>query len=503
MAEYQIPIEYFVNASVVTTQRGLTPLKLSTIAIFTDEIPVIEQTEPYIIARTASTITRIYGTNSETSAQTNIILAQQPNILINNGYVIVAPFNNTSIAATSGTLTTVDLSGNLTALTAVTDGNLNLTVDGTAQNLTGLNLSTATDLTEIANILQTALTGVTVSVNDNQLIFTSNTTGVTSTVTMAASTEETGTDLYSAAYLNGINAETIAGTEAVNTQETLSEAINRLRQYIYFEGVLTTRNVSDSEFSTASMTVQAQKNMVMPLPRSNVNALTGIFAQTQNTPTTKNLLYLTGNSEENAAYNARMFAAAYISRALAVNYSGQDTTLTMNLKDLAGIAADTQISETILNQCETVGADCFPSVEGLPKVVSFSQNGKFFDEITNEIWLVNTIQREVFNVLATVGSKIAQTDPAIEIITKAIRQVCKQAVTNGMAAPGQWNSNVTFGNYEDFMRNISEFGFYIYHQSVTEQSQTERENRQAPVFQVAVKLAGAVHSANVIITIEA
>ena len=503
MADYQIPITYFVNASAVTPQQGLTPLKLSTIALFTDETPVQEQTEPYIITRTASSVTQIYGTNSETAAQANIIFAQTPNILVNNGYLIVAPYNNTTIEATEGTLTTPDLTANLAGLLTVTNGVLTVNIDGETQELTEIDLSNAEDLDGIAAAIQAKITGATVTATDTQIIITSDTTGALSTVTLSASTGEDITDLYGVSYLDGANATVVNGTDAVYTQETLSEAINRLRNYIYFEGILTTRNVSDSEFSTASMTVQAQKNMVMPLPRSNVNALTGIFAQTQNSSNTKNLLYLTGNSEEETAYNSRMFAAAYLSRGLAVNYSGSNTTITMNLKDLAGITADTNISETILAQCETVGADCFPSVEGLAKVVSFSQGGKYFDEVANEIWLVNTIQREVFNVLATAGGKIAQTDPALEIITKAIRQVCTQGVTNGMIAPGAWNANQTFGNYEDFMRNISEFGFYIYHQSVLTQSQTERENRQAPMYQVAVKLAGAVHSANVLIYIEA
>jgi len=503
MADYQIPIEYFVNAQAVTPQRTLTPLKLSTIAVFTDESPVIEQTEPYTIVRTQTAAVQTYGTNSETAAQTGIIFSQQPNILINNGYVIIAPYNNITTEASAGTLTTADLSANLAGLLAVTDGDLNISVNGTAQQITGITFAEASDLAGIAEVLNGEIDGVTVTAQDNQLIFTSELTGADSTVTISAFTGGTGTDLFGAAYLNGAAAVSTAGADASYTQETLSAAINRLRQYIYFEGVLTTRNVSDSEFSAASMTVQAQKNMVMPLPRSNVSALTGIFAQTANSSNTKNLLYLTGDSEENAAYNARMFAAAYLSRALAVNYNGSNTTLTMNLKDLAGIAADTQISETILSQCETAGADCYPSVEGLAKVVSFAQGGQYFDEITNQIWLVNTIQRDVFNVLAAAGGKIAQTDPALEIITKAIRTVCRQGVTNGMIAPGEWNGTPAFGDYDDFLRNISEFGYYIYHQSVTEQSQTERANRQAPVYQIAVKLAGAVHRANVIITIEA
>lgn len=389
MVDYQIPITYVVSASAVTPQRGLEPLKLSTILLLTTDEPLSAIDGSYIISRTLTGITNIFGTETETAKQAQAIFAQQPNILANDGYVIVAPLTSTSEE-----------------------------VDG----------------------------------------------------------------------------------EIVTTYETLSSAIARIANEIYFEGILTTKDADDEEYAAASTAVQAMQNRVLMLPRSTSAAFNGIFATVASNTNTKCLYYSYGN---NAAQNARIFAAAYLSKALSVNYGGSNTTMTMNLKDLAGVQADTNISETILSQCETAGADCYPSIEGLPKVISNAQGGMYFDQVLNQIWFVNTIQRNVFNVLATTRTKIAQTDANLEIITKAIRQVCNQAVTNGYLAPGTWNSSDTFGNYEDFMRNIEEFGFYIYHMPVAEQSQTDRQARKAPVYQIAGKEAGAVHKANILIYIEA
>lgn len=377
---YQIPITYVVSASAVTPQQGLQPLKLSTIIIFTDETPANEITGSYMIARSATSVSNQWGTETETAQQAQVIFAQTPNILANDGYVIVAPF--------------------------------------------------------------------------------------------------------------------------LSAEETLSEAITRLSSEIYFEGILTTRAVTVLEAQNASTLVQGMKNRIYAFPQSDVSALSGAFNNIKNNTYTKCLLYTFGEDAEEKALNSRLFAAAYLSRGLAVNYNGSNSTITMNLKDLAGIQADTNISETILAQCEAVGCDCYPSIEGLAKVISFAQGGLYFDQVTNQIWLVNTIQRDVFNALATTGTKIAQTDPALEIITKAIRKVCKQAVVNGMAAPGTWNGE-TFGDYEDFHRNITEFGYYIYHLPVAEQSQTDRQARKAPAYSIAVKESGAVHSANILIYIEA
>ncbi len=286
-------------------------------------------------------------------------------------------------------------------------------------------------------------------------------------------------------------------------EETLAEAITRLSGEIYFEGILTTRDLTDDEAEAASTLVESMKDRILMLPLYATTNLSGIAAQVANNIYTRPVIYLTGTGIAEKKLNSRLFAAAYLSRGLAVNYSGSRTTMTMNLKDLAGIAADTAISETILNQCATAGVDCFPSIEGLAKVFSNKHAGQYFDQVANSIWFVGALEIAYFNVLATTRTKIAQTDEDLGIAQKAIRQVCKQAVTNGYLAPGTWNSTDTFGDIDDFNRNIEEFGYYLYQQPVAEQSQTEREQRIAPLLQIAGKEAGANHSGAILVYIEA
>ena len=382
MTEFQIPITYVVSAQAVTPQQGLNPLQLSTVIIFTDEAPTTAITGSYFVTRTAQAAINQWGSNTEVAKQVQIIFAQSPNILANNGFVIIAPFANSS--------------------------------------------------------------------------------------------------------------------------ETLADAIGRLSAEIYFEGILTTREVDDEEAEAASKLVQGLKDKIYVLPQSTTGAISGIFTDVKANYYTKCLLYTKGEDATEKALNARLFAAAYISKAMSVNYNGSNTTMTMNLKDLAGIEADTNISETILAQCETVGCDCFPSIEGLAKVVSNAQGGFYLDQVLNSIWFVTTLQREYFNVLATTRTKIAQTDADLERISKAINGVCKQAITNGYLAPGVWaETDDTFGVYDDFIRNISEFGYYYYHSPVALQSQTDRQARKAPVYQVAGKEAGAVHSGSVLVYFQA
>ena len=46
-------------------------------------------------------------------------------------------------------------------------------------------------------------------------------------------------------------------------------------------------------------------------------------------------------------------------------------------------------------------------------------------------------------------------------------------------------------------------GYYVYAQSVNTQMQADREARKAPVIQCAIKLAGAIHSTEILINVNA
>ncbi len=85
----------------------------------------------------------------------------------------------------------------------------------------------------------------------------------------------------------------------------------------------------------------------------------------------------------------------------------------------------------------------------------------------------------------------------------AYRAVCEQAVTNQYSAPGKWNSSTTFGNQGDFLQNIAQRGYYIYSVPIALQSQADREDRVAPLVQIALKEAGAIQESTVIVNINA
>lgn len=278
--------------------------------------------------------------------------------------------------------------------------------------------------------------------------------------------------------------------------DTLTSKLTAVSGMIFFGGVIYGGYAPlDAELLTAAAAFQAAKKLLF-VSQHLATALDGggIFSDIQAATLTyaRCLLYTAG------ATDAREMAAAYAGRAMSVDFEGSQTAMTMNLKELIGVTPDDGISQTILNNCATKGVDVYVNIGPLPKVICGGGN-TFFDEIYGTLWLIFALQVSVFNALATTFTKVPQTEPGMDILRNAAASTLNQAVINGFAAPGAWNSPTTFGNPDDLRDNVLQRGWYIYSAPVNLQSQAVRETRVAPLLQIALKLAGAVHKANVIV----
>lgn len=282
--------------------------------------------------------------------------------------------------------------------------------------------------------------------------------------------------------------------------ETLATAINRTSSLVQYFGILSTKDYSDSEVSAAAAVVQTMNKMLFVVSNdpADISAL-GSFKSIAEAgyDKTRCLSYLSDTTQP-----AKVMAAAYAGRALSTQFEASNTTSTMHLKDLVGITADPSMTQTQLNLCQSCGADAYVNIAGVAKTFTSGANG-FFDQVYNRCWFLGALEVAGFNALAKVSTKVPQTEPGMTILKGAYRLVCERGVRNGYLAPGAWNSADRFGDVEAMLRNIEEVGYYIYSLPVNQQSQTEREARRAPVVQIAVKEAGAIHSSNVIVYINA
>lgn len=302
--------------------------------------------------------------------------------------------------------------------------------------------------------------------------------------------------------------------------ESLTDAIGRARELVYFGGILTGFDpwadadpdadppvlASDDEAIVAARAVQnMDKILFLASPKldstdgDGLDASSGLFARikAESLTHTRPLLYTQTGPNQNGH---RLMAAAYAGRAMSTHFSGSNTTSTMHLKDLATITPDPLITQTVLDTCKIVGPDVYVSIAGVPKVFTSGGND-FFDNIYNLLWFKGALEVAGFNALATTSTKIPQTEPGMSVLKGAYRLICEQALSNGFIAPGAWNSPELFGDPETLRRNIEERGYYIYSQPVNQQPQTDREARKAPLVQMAIKFSGAIHSSNLIIYI--
>lgn len=289
-------------------------------------------------------------------------------------------------------------------------------------------------------------------------------------------------------------------SEESGPEETLAEAINRAESLVQFFGILSTRDYSSSEISAAAAVVQTMNKMLFVVSNNASDiAATGSFHDIAEAKydKTRCLAYLSDTT-----LPAKEMAAAYAGRALSTAFEGSNTTSTMHLKDLVGITADPTMTQTQLNLCQACGADAYVNIAGVAKTFTSGANG-YFDQVYNRCWFLGALEVAGFNALAKVSTKVPQTEPGMTILKGAYRLVCERAVRNGYVAPGAWNSADRFGDVEAMLRNIEEVGYYLYSLPVNQQAQTDREARRAPLIQIAIKEAGAIHSSNVLVYINA
>ncbi|MBA4220165.1 MAG: exotoxin [Methylobacterium sp.] len=190
--------------------------------------------------------------------------------------------------------------------------------------------------------------------------------------------------------------------------------------------------------------------------------------------------------------------ASFFGRAATVNFQGSNTTITLMFKQEPGVTPET-ITQSQAAALKAKHANVFVNYDNATAIIQHGVNsdGSFFDEWHGLDWLENDLQTAIYNVLYTFP-KVPQTDEGMTTLQTVMEARLDQAVRNGLVAPGQWNA-AGFGQLRT--GDILTKGYYVYCPPVAQQSQADREARKSPPFQIAVKLAGAVHSVDVLISV--
>jgi hypothetical protein len=199
-------------------------------------------------------------------------------------------------------------------------------------------------------------------------------------------------------------------------------------------------------------------------------------------------------SSENAYAVASLFG-----RLLTVNFAGNNTVITLMYKQEPGIVAET-LSETQMQALLAKRANVFVNYNNNTAIIQpgITPSGLFADSVYNALWFKFQIQTAVYNLFYASTLKVPQTDAGNHLVKTVIETQCALGVANGYIGPGVWGAS-GFGTLSqgDFLAK----GFYVYAPPIASQSQADRSARKSVLFQVAAKETGAIHSANILVSV--
>lgn len=378
---------------------------------------------------------------------------------------------------------------NIEAFNEITDGTLELTIDGSSVTLDEIDLSTATNLNGVASTIDAALASAGACVwTGERFEIMSTGTGASASITAA----ESGT-LADMMGLTG-GAAVIPGFDA----ESILDCVNALMDTpSWYALYIADDSIGDEDILAVAAAIEASRT-------THIYAVTSQSTSEIDSTQTSSIGYKLGRANLSrtlwmySSTNAHA-AVSILGRMSTVNFEGSNTVITLKFKQCPTIVSENLKTSQALAISGNNG-NVFVQYQNDSAIVQEGTmaNGFFIDEIHDLDWLQNRVETDLWNLLYTSTTKIGQDEAGMNSILTTVNRSLEQAVTNGTVAPGIWNAD-GFGALE--RGDALPSGYYVYIQPLDEQSQSEREARKAPPIQVAVKLKGAVHFADVTITV--
>lgn len=486
-----------INVALIPESQTAQRDNMNVIAVLTSETGVITSAERFRAYRDSASVEADWGTSSIVTQYAQTVFGTRPNAINFGGSLIIGLHRATAetVPASAATLVSTQFveATLISQLQVISDGSFDIDVDGVTVNATALNFGTVTTLDGVAALLDTAIAGATVSHNNGYFTVTSSTTGVTSLLTYM---EPGATGTFIGGILTMAN-----GTGGTLTQgaassmlpiETKVQSLSALKSKVNFKGACFTDLVLDGEVPLVAAWAQANQTLIY-----NVFSGTVYLAVTPSNPVWA--VKLSSQSAFRCLYSKagnRLYAATYMARTHTVNFNAENSAITMNLKTL-NVPAE-GYEQTEIDAAKRVGLDIYTSIKDTQVVLTSGAND-FVDNVYNIFAFIDAIQTDMFNLLKSTGTKIAQTTRGTNQITGQAEKTTRGFVRAGVFAPGAWSSPDSFGDFNTFNRNIKQFGFYWLIGLLRDQPQADRQDRKSPVLQGAVKNAGAIHSVDIII----
>ena len=293
-------------------------------------------------------------------------------------------------------------------------------------------------------------------------------------------------------------AKTLAEGEA-GAVETLLQAVNASLQYTNWYGlaIADSADLVEADVISVAAAIEASSlSRILAVTTDDVNVLVA-----GNTDNIGYKLKAAGYGRTFWQYSSssKYAAISAFGRAFTVNFTGNNTTITLKFKTEPGVTYET-LTTAQASAIDAINGNVYVYYANDTAIIQqgVMANGDFFDERHGLDWLQNYVQTNLYNLLYTSTTKIPQTDAGVTRLMTNVEASLDQAVNNGLIAPGVWNGG-PIGQIES--GDTLTKGYYVCADSVDNQAQSDREARKSPVIQAAIKLAGAIHYADVQINV--
>jgi len=497
-----LPISEVVNVKLSNVPTAESQRNFGMLALLSSEYKNSQvKDEPYVIVATQDDVDLAFGTNSKTAAACRPFMSHTPR----PSTLVIGPIDRTPKASASAPATKSTLtSGTITDFSAIqdlgADAQLTLLINGTLRTVIDLDFTDADDVAKTVAVLAPKFaTYAVVSALVGKIVFTAVTAGFGSIDATPTEAAPSGKDSYLALMLSsGLGAVVVAGKDAIPSgapEQTENEAIEAFTQvYPEWYAMTFVENIlTDEAIFNTGIYIQSLDKRIMGLSTSKAGHLTP-----DGTNPFKKLFDALANRTCAVYHKSEPYAhMAALAEMLAVNFEGTKTVKTLKFKTATGVVSD-NLDITTAKKAFALGLNVYTYYGSSPMFSEGTMIGKnrYFDEIHWLDWLVDAVQKNVFNALYQTPTQIDLTDAGTAKLLARVTEIAEKGVGNGGAAPGVWRID-GFGTLQrgDFL----EEGYYAWADTVANLSDTDVENRKGPTMYLAIKRAGAVHKSEVII----
>lgn len=381
----------------------------------------------------------------------------------------------------------------VSALQAISNGSMTITIDGVEKTVSDLNLSAITTQSDAATALQTAIGGVKVEYNSNlnAFIITSSTTGASSSVSVATDGEQTP------AALMGLTSEAGAtvsqGSAALTVTENMESITNITQNWVSFT---TMEEADDDTVMELAQWANDSNGEYLYCPyttnknNTNVNGGTNLPKKLAD-KNVEGVLLTFGGLE---------YALLAMSIAACIDWDRNNGIVTWAFKTQSGLSASVTDDATAAN-CVQLGVSFYGRYATRNDDFIFFYEGKmiggsfgFVDAYVGNLWLRNALQVAIVNGLNQIG-RVPYTDEGYTVIRAWCTDPINRALRNGVIDPGVELSEAQRAQLmneigEDVSREIFTNGYYLL---IADPGASVRVNRDTPTLGLWYTYGGSVH----------